>query len=188
MKKGFRESKMPSKKQQIEESQNIINDIQKGLQLMRMMMVSMNKSIQGFNADLNNTMTMMNDLQYRTLAMVKAKTFDEETLNRVAMELKIEDYERISSKDDADRGLIDAAVVSENSIVVFTSATPGQTEDKGILRTKIPVNQSPSQQFKEAIIGKEVGGFFQTTIDGINHDVTILKIKELPPKAEVVEA
>lgn len=188
VKPGFRVAKDKTKKQkqvQQEAADQAMQNIQQSLQLMQMMLMNMNKAVTALNADLNNTMTSVNDIEYRTKAMIKMKSFDEEVIDRVSTELKIEAYELASHEDDVKRGLIDVEVVGENSSIVITSATPDEAKDKGIMRAKLPISQSPSMQFKTDAMGKRVGETIETILDGVKHIVTILQIKEQPEvKAE----
>lgn len=185
-KPGFRTQAKATKKvqkKQVDEFQKTATNIQQSIQLMQMMIMNMGNSIRAFNADLNNAMMNINDLEYRTQAMIRAKTFDEETINTLSTELKIQAYELADKEADLKMNLSPVDIVSNRSHVIITSITPDEKEDRGILRSKILVNNSPSMQFKEAILDKRVGDIFESVIDGVKHVITILKITE-PPKQE----
>lgn len=187
--KGMRQNKQPSTKDKIRELEIQLQNMQMAMQMSQMMIKHLTDQFQTFQADLGGTMGMLNDFQYRTLAMLELGGFDTNAIDAKADEYKLNDFNKASDKEDEQKGYVkdENGIVTEDSIVIVTTSTPDQLEDQGIFRSKFPMSECLTPDLREKLLGSKVGDTIQSTIYNVNHDVTILDIKKpLPDQMEVV--
>ena len=183
---GFKQGKSPSTKDRIRALETQLQNAQQALNISQMMIKQLMQQIDMLRKDSTNGINMCNDLQYRTLAMINLTNINLDALDEEADKLKLKDYNDASDKEDADKNYTIGDVVKEESIVILTSTTDTE-DDQGIFRSKIPVVQIPFEQMKADILGKKVGDKFDADIQGINHHIEIVGIRELPVQLEIAE-
>lgn len=121
---------------------------------------------------------MFNDFQYRFLATQKLLNIDTSAVAEIADAMKLEDWNKASQKDDIDNSLQEVDIVSDASnVVIFTSKTPGQTEDNGIFRSKIVLSETGNKDLIEGLIGKKVGDTVEIQLNGVLHVITLLGVR-----------
>jgi len=184
---GFKQNKTPSTKDRMRALEINLKNSQQAVQISQMMIKQLMQQIDMLRQDVNNTLNRCNDLQYRTLAMINIGSINVNDLDAEADKLKLKDYNEASDKEDIDKGYTVGDEIRENSIVILTSTTDHE-DDKGIFRSKIPVAQIPFEQMKKDLLGKKVGDIFDTDINGVNHHVEIVGIREFPKKLEIVDS
>jgi hypothetical protein len=186
---GQRQSKAPTTKERIKELEVAAQNSQMALQMSQMMVKHLSNQIQTFQQDLGNTMGMLNDFQYRTLAMLELGNFDSAEIDKIADGYKLTDFNTASAKEDAAKGFLldDSGVVGEESIVILTSKTPSLAEDQGIFRSKFPMAECLTPNLREKLLGAKVGDVFDADINGIEHSITILGLRTAPVVEEQSE-
>lgn len=136
--------------------------------------------------DLTRFYSALNDIQYKTNAYLKLSP--EGTKEAVILEadrLKLEDWTQSSNKDDESRGLVSADVVSaDTDIVIITSTTPNEEEDRGIFRSKAALRDIANDDIVKGFLGKQVGEVVTTTINGSYHVVTLLGVRTPSPEKD----
>lgn len=179
--KGMKLNKQTSPKDRIKELEVALQNTQMALQVSQMMIKHMTDQFKAVQNDLTNTMGMLNDFQYRTLAMLEVGNFDRQDIERKAEALKLVDFDNASAKEDAQKGYIldDVGVVGENSVITITSHTPGLAEDQGIFRSKFPMSECLSPSLREKILGLKLNDTAEVDIGGVKHNITILSIKKI---------
>lgn len=184
---GQRQPKQPGTKQKIKELEVAISNIQMATQISQMMLKQVLEQFKTLRADVDNTMGILNDFQYRTQAMLDLGGFDLEKLNEAANNLKLADYMKASDAEDTAKGyeLDDEGVVGEESVVIITSSTNGD-EDRGIFRSKFPLVDCQTETLKEKLLGKKVGDKVEEEINGDNHEITIVGLRKVAAQ-EVTE-
>ena len=127
---------------------------------------------------ISNSQTMLNDFQYRLLALQKNLNVNVDDLQAVADALKLEDFTKASDEQDADGtwDVIDT-VETNNDTVIITSTTPGEKEDKGILRSRITVAEMQQPELQAKLIGAKTGDVVVHTLNGCEHHITILGVR-----------
>lgn len=180
--KGMRQEKSLSTKDRIKELEVALKNTQMALQVSQMMMKHITDQFQVIQTDLGSTMGMVNDFQYRTLAMIDLSNFSKDELDAKAEGLKLNDFTAASEKEDVEKGYIndDAGVIEENSIVLITSSTPNLTEDRGIFRSKFPMSECFTPDLREKLLGAKVGDVVEGNVQGTNHRITILGLRKVP--------
>lgn len=166
-------------KKRIEELENVVRQLQTAVQVSQAVIKRIYDSSIKHDAEINNTMGVLNDLQYRTLAMIKCGNFDKTALDVAADELKLNDFNKASDAEDSIKGFVDGTVTTEKSIVIITSTT-NSADDNGIFRSKFAIADAAIPSLKETLIGKKVGDKVEMFFNGTSHIITILAVKELP--------
>lgn len=179
--KGMKQSKAPSTKDRIRELETALQNSQMAMQMSQMMIKHLTDQFQTFQTDLGSTMGMLNDFQYRNLAVIELTGINLDDLDAKAEEFKLADFNKASDKEDVDKNYVndDAGVIEENSIVLITSHTPDLEEDKGIFRSKFPMEECLTPSLREALLGAKVGDTVESNIYDVNHKITILGLRKV---------
>ena len=128
--------------------------------------------------DLTRFYGALNDTQYKMSAIVSMLNVDKNTLAKEADKLKLVDWQAASDKDDLARGLEKVEIVSSpDDVVIITSTTPDETEDRGIFRSKTPLSDIANKDIAEGLLGKTVGHIIETNINGSRHVVELVGIR-----------
>ena len=186
MSNGFRKPAAGAKKDKFKELDVAVKNCEMATRLSQMLIKQLLDQLQNNRLDLDNTMGMINDFQYRTLAMLELSGISKDLLDKRADELKLKDYNSASAREDAAKGYIDdsAGVVGEDSIVTITSSTNGD-EDRGIFRSKFPMSECLTPSIKEKIMGLKLGDSFEEQIKNDLHKITIVALsKKVEQSAE----
>lgn len=183
---GQRQQKGKTSKDRIRELETMVQNTQMATQISQMMLKQVLEQFQGLRADLDNTMGILNDFQYRTQAMMDLGGFDIDKLNDIASNFKLKDYMKASDSEDALKGyeLDDNGSVNDNSIVIITSSTNGD-EDKGIFRSKFPYSECHTETLKASLLGKKVGDKVTEVINGDTHEIEVVGLRKF--KVEISE-
>jgi hypothetical protein len=178
--KGVKLNKQDSFKSKVRELEVSLQNMQMALQVSQMMIKHLTDQFKATQNDLSSTMGMLNDFQYRTLAMLEVGNFDRDNVERKAEELKLVDFDNASLKDDTLKGYVneETGVVAEDSIVTITSHTPDLAEDQGIFRSKFPMSECLSPQLREKLLGLKLNETVTAQLNGANHNITVVSIKK----------
>ena len=178
--KGAKLNKQTSSKDKVKELEVALQNTQMALQVSQMMIKHITDQFKAVQNDVTNTMGMLNDFQYRTLAMLEVGKFDREEVEQKAEALKLVDFEKASSKEDNQKGYVndDEGVVNENSVITVTSHTPDLAEDQGIFRSKFPMSECLTPSLREKLLGLKLNETVEVEIGGVKHTLTVLSIKK----------
>ena len=176
-----------TKGQRFEAMEKTIKNLQMSTQVNQMLLKQVGNTISPMQADLGEFISRQRELQYRVLAVQELANLDIDTIDAKSRELQIKDFEETSSKEDEDKGYTLADVVAEDSVVTLTSTTPDESEDKGILRSKMEYSDFTLPELQEALLGAKVGDLIDVDVNGVKHKIEVLKIGTVPePVAEPV--
>jgi len=175
---GQRAPKQNGAKQKIRELEIQLSNVEMATRISQMMLKQVLEQFQALRRDLDNSMGILNDFQYRTQAMLELGNFDIDKLNEIAESFKLKDYMAASDSEDRVKGYLndDNGTIDANSIVIITSSTNGD-KDKGIFRSKFPMSECTTESLKEKLLGKKVGDKVVEEINGDNHEITILQLR-----------
>ena len=184
-KPGFRSAPAATKKDKFAELEKALENSQMSIRLTQMMVKQLLDQMQNSRLDIDNTMGMLNDFQYRTLAMLELSGISKKDIDVKADALKLKDYMAASDKEDEVKGYLDdsAGVVGEDSVVTITSSTNGD-EDRGIFRSKFPMSECLTPSIKEKLLGLKVGESFEEQIKSDLHKITVVSLKKVSAKVE----
>jgi hypothetical protein len=185
---GQRQSKAKSSKDEIRELKVSLSNAEMATRISQMMLKQVLEQFQGLRRDMDNTMGIINDIQYRTIAMLDVGGVDKVALEAKAEQLKLIDYNNASDQEDLKKGyeLDNDSIINEKSIVIITSTTNGN-EDKGIFRSKFAMNECSTESLRNKFIGAKVGDIFSEEINGEIHTITILGLRKTKVEENAAE-
>ena len=185
---GQKQSKGKSSKDEIRELKVALSNAEMGTRVSQMLLKQVLEQFQGLRRDMDNTMGMINDIQYRTIAMLDVGNIDKIALEKKAEELKLVDYNKASDQEDLNRGYLldNEGVIDEKSVVIITSVTNGN-DDKGIFRSKFNMNECATETLRSKFLGAKVGDVFTEEINGDLHTITILGIRKVKIEENATE-
>lgn len=159
------------------EAANLSMAIRVNQALMKQLM----EQIRPMQDDLTRFYGALNDTQYRLSAIVSTLSLDKNALAKEADKYKLVDWQEASDKDDAARSLETADTVSSSDdIVIITSTTPDESEDRGIFRSKTSLSEIANKDIAEGFLGKAVGHTLETVINGSRHVVELVGVRVTP--------
>ncbi len=177
--KGVKLNKQDSVKSKIRELEVALQNTQMALQVSQMMIKHLTEQFKNTQNDLSSTMGMLNDFQYRTLAMLDVGNFDKDAIEQKAELLKLADFNNASVKEDQIKGYVEDldGVVTENSVITITSHTPELAEDQGIFRSKFPMSECINPNLRQKLLGLKLNETIEADFNGAKHTITVLSIK-----------
>lgn len=183
MRNGFRAQAQGSKKDKLRSLEAEIKNMQMSLRISQMMTQQLLQNGQNMSQDLGRALGLINELQYKILAVQKTANLDNAELARIADELRLKDFNEASDKEDAEEGFTVGTTVDKDSTVILTSTT--DELDKGIFRSRIKLAECGVKDLIDAFMGREVGAKAIVKLNGVDHTVELLAVRQ-PPKAEPV--
>jgi hypothetical protein len=158
-------------------------------QMMTQQIMQNNK---GMQQDLGRALGLISELQYKILALQTVTAVDLTKVAEVADGLRLKDFNEASDKEDMEEGFTIGTVVNAESVVVLTSKTIAEdgteSADKGIFRSKIKLSEAGVPDLYSAFEGREVGAKAIVKLNGLDHEVEILAIRQPPVVVEVTSA
>lgn len=174
--KGFRQQPEPSKKDKLRAIETEFQNSQMAMRISQLMTKQLMENQQKVQQDVDNAFGLLNELQYRVLAIQELTGVDMSALNSIVETLRLKDFTEVSDKEDTQKGLVDGTIVNADSTVILTSSTA--SPDKGIFRSKIKLSECGVQGLIDGLMGKTVGTKVDVTLNGVNHTVELLAIKQ----------
>lgn len=126
--------------------------------------------------DLGRALHLVQELQYKFLAVQQATGLKVEDLNKIANDLRLKDFEEASAKTDAAEGFTVVDTVEEDSTVILTSTTA--ETDAGIFRSRIKLTDTGVPELIQAFMGKTVGTKADVPLNGVVHTVELLGVRK----------
>lgn len=185
MKNGFRVPPQASKNEQMRELQVELKNQEMATRISQMMIKQLMESLKSVSEDLGFALNQLSELQYNYGALQKHFNIPAETLNNLANAQRLIDFNEASAKEDIKSNLLTVDEVSADSIITLTSdAKDEEGKDRGIFRSRIKLSESGSPDLITALTGKKVGDKVQVKLNGIDHLVEVLSIKNAPVALE----
>lgn len=185
MTKGFRVPPQASKNEQMRELQVELKNQEMANRISQMMIKQLMESMKTMSDDLGFALNQLSELQYNYGALQKHFNVSAETLNNLANAQRLVDFNEASAKEDAKDGLLTADVASADSIITLTSEAKDENgKDRGIFRSRIKLSESGSADLIAGLTGKKAGDKVQVKLNGVEHTVEILSIKNAPAVLE----
>lgn len=181
--KGFRQQPQDSRKERLRSMEAELKNSSMAARIGQMMTQQMMQNMQNMQRDLGAAMNLINELQYKVLAIQKLTNLDLTALGTIADDLRLKDFNEASDKEDASENFTVGTVVDADSTVILTSKT--EAPDKGIFRSKLKLSECGAPDLYKAFEGREVGAKAIVKLNDLDHEVELLAIRQ-PPKAEPV--
>jgi hypothetical protein len=182
--KGFRVPPQPSKNEALRKLETEMANLQMAGRISQMMTQQLMQNTKGLSEDVNAAMQQLMEVQYKLDAVTKHFNLDPKVLADIANQQRLVDFTDASVKADIKDNLINADVVSEDSTVVITSkATDENGNDRGIFRSRLKLSEAGVPDMIAAFQGKQVGDKVTTKLNGLDHEVELLAIRNPAPQA-----
>jgi hypothetical protein len=155
-----------------------VEQLEMATRVSQMMAQQIGNSMSQLAADMREIANRQRDIQYRLLAVQEVSGLDVNIINQLAEDKQIGDFTEASDKENVEMGYTAGDVISEDSIVIFTTKTAA--EGKGILRSKLSLTDIALPEFREALLAKKAGDVFEADLQGTKHEVTLLEVLVKP--------
>ncbi len=176
--KGFRVPPQASKKEQVRNLETELKNLSMASRVSQMMVQQLMQSVKTMSDDLGSALNQLYELQYKYTALQKHLNLDAKALDAVANEQRLVDFNKGSEAADKKDNLVVAATVASDSTVTLTStATDEAGTDRGIFRSRLKLSECGVPDLISALAGKEVGTKVQVKLNGIDHEVELLAIR-----------
>ncbi len=186
--KGFRVPPQPSKKEAMAELKAEFASLQMAGRVSQMMTKQLMQNVKTMSEDLSAALNQLYDLQYKYGAAIKLLNLDKEELNKAANEQRLVDFNEASVKQDVKDNMVTADSIGVDSTVVITSvAKDEQGNDQGIFRSRLKLSESGAPDLIKGLEGKKVGDKVTTKLNGLDHEVEVLSIRNPAPVAVTPE-
>lgn len=179
LKRGVKLDPQPTNSQRITAMDKKIENIQVAGRLTQMMVQQLMQNVQTMSKDLGKAFGTINELQYKLLAMQSAGNFDMEAMAKKAEELRLNDFIEASDAEDVKGNFTIGDTVQDDSTVIITSTTAG--DNAGIFRSRIKLLDSGNADLIKGLTGKPVGTKVPVKLNGVDHMVELLAIRNPPP-------
>ena len=177
--KGFRSPAESSKKEQLRELKTELANVQMAGRISQMMTQQIMQNNKTMAEDLGRALGLINELQYKLLAVQEVANIDTAALTGVAETLRVNDFNEASDGEDTKEGFTLATAVSPDSTVILTSEA---TDGKGIFRSRIKLADCGVPTLITELAGKSVGDKVTVALNGVDHVIELLGIRN--PKSE----
>jgi len=176
--KGFKQQAQGSRKERLRELEIEVKNLAMSARISQMMTQQIMQNMKPMHEDLTRVTGLIQELQYKVLAAQKVAGLDIEQLNTAANEMRLADFNEVSDREDKEKGFTVGDVVNEQSIIVLTSKT--EEKDRGIFRSRFKLSECGVPDLIKAFTGREVGAKALLPLNGIEHEVELLAIRQPP--------
>jgi hypothetical protein len=176
--KGFRQQPQGNRKEKLRELEVEVKNMAMASRISQMMTQQLMQNMKAMHEDISRTMGILSELQYKILAIQKVSGLDVEQMNTVANEQRLVDFNEASDKEDAEQGFTVGDVVNESSTIILTSTT--EEKDRGIFRSRLKLSECGVPDLITAFMGREVGAKAILQLNGLDHEVELLGIRQPP--------
>lgn len=174
--KGFRQQTQGSRKERIREMDAELKNLSMASRISQMMTQQIMQNSKAMHEDLGRAMNIISELQYKILAIQKVSGLDLEKMNEVANQQRLVDFNEASDREDLERGFTVGDTVNEQSVVILTSTT--EEKDRGIFRSRLKLAECGVPDLIKAFMGREVGAKAIVQLNGLDHEVELLAIRQ----------
>lgn len=171
-------NQVKNSKEDIETLKKQVENLNMATKINQMLLKQVIENMTPMQNDLKFMTGAFNDFQYRFLAAQKVLSLNVEEMIKISDQLKLEDWEKASAKDDADQGFTAVDKVEAGTdVIIITSKTPDQADDKGIFRSKMVLSETANPALIEGLMNKSVGETLEVELNGMKHLVTLLGVR-----------
>ncbi len=182
--KGFRQPAETSKKEQLRSLKTELANLQMAGRISQMMTQQIMNNNKSMSEDLGRALGLINELQYKLLAVQKVSNLNIDDLSKVADELRVKDFNEASDNEDTKEGFTVAETVSPDSTVILSSEAP---DGKGIFRSRIELSSCGVPALITELAGKTVGDKVTVALNGVDHTVQLLGVRNPKPEDRPVD-
>jgi hypothetical protein len=185
--KGFRVPPQASKKEQVRNMETEMKNMQMASRMSQMMTQQLMQSVKSMSDDLGSALNQLYELQYKYTALQKHLNLDVEALNKIANQQRLLDFDEAAVKQDAKDNLVEASEVgAESTVTVSSTAKDEAGTDRGIFRSRLKLSECGVPDLIAGLAGKKAGDKVQVKLNGIDHEVELLSVRN-PAQVEVAQ-
>jgi hypothetical protein len=184
MMRGVRQDPKPTKTEQLIALDKELKNLQMAGRVSQMMIQQLMQSVQNLSKDVAKSFGVISEMQYKILAMQSVGNFDMAAMAAKAEELRLNDFIEASDAEDKAGNFTIGDVVQEDSTVIITSTT---NENTGIFRSRIKLADCGVPALIRDLAGKPIGTKVTCQLNGEDHVVELLGVRNPPPAVTVVE-
>jgi len=173
---GFRSQPQGSRKERLRELEVEIKNLSMSVRISQMMTQQIMQNLKPMHEDLARVTGLIQELQYKVLAAQKVSGVDVELLNAAANEMRLSDFNEASDREDKEHNFTVGDVVNEQSTIVLTSIT--EEKDRGIFRSRLKLSECGVPDLITALMGRQVGAKAIVKLNGLDHNVELLGIRQ----------
>lgn len=181
---GFKQQPQATRKERLRELEAELQNMQMALRVSQLMTQQLLQSNKAMTEDLGRALGLINELQYKFLAIQKVANLDVVALNDAANDQRLKDFNEASDAEDKEKDYQVTSTICDNSVVILTSTVEGD-KDKGLFRSKIGIEEAGAT-IKQALMGKMVGDKVEVELNGEKHLIEILGVRQPQEQAEAV--
>lgn len=185
MKNGFRQVPQSNRKEKLANLDTRLANLEMASRISQMMTQQLMQNMRNMQEDLGRSLGIISELQYKILAVQEVSGLDLTQLNAIANSKRLKDFDEASDREDAKEGFSVGTVVDDKSFVIITSKTEGS--DAGIFRSRIELSRCGVPDLIAAFKGREVGAKALVKLNGVEHEVELLAIRQPPAVVETAE-
>jgi hypothetical protein len=178
---GYRQHAAPARKERLKTMETKLTNLEMASRISQMMTQQLMQSMKSMQEDLGRALGLLNEMQYKLLAIQELSGLDVVRLNELTNVRRLNDFNEASDKADVEGGFTVGTTVEANSTVVLTSTT--KETDRGIFRSRIELAKCGVPELINAFMGKEVGTKVVVKLNELEHEVELLGIRVPPPAA-----
>lgn len=177
---GFRQKSSAPRKERLKTLETKLANVEMASRISQLMTQQLMNNMKNMQEDLGRALGILNEMQYKLLAVQRLTGLDLTAMNAIANEQRLADFNEASDREDAANGFTVGTTVEANSTVILTSTT--QETDRGIFRSRIELSGCGVPELISAFMGKTVGTKATVKLNGLDHEVELLGIRN-PPQA-----
>ncbi len=185
LQRGVKQEPKLNKTEMIVSMDKELKNLQMAGRVSQMMTQQLMQNLQNLGQDMGKAFKIINELQYKILAMQSVGSFDAAALVVKADELRLNDFIEASDAEDKTGNFTLGDVVQDDSTVIITSTT---SAGEGIFRSRIKLAECGVPALIRDLSGKSIGTKVACQLNGEDHTVELLGIRNPPPAVEVVQA
>lgn len=183
---ALNQNREPKGKEKIRQLQTELQNVSMAVRIMQVTMQQLLGSVQKNDMDVARSLEVANELQYRVLALLKLSGTDVAALDAAASEIKLNDYNEASDKEDSDKNytVVNEALTENHVAIVTTKCLTAK--EKSIFRAKFRIMDLTDPKVRELLVGAVIGSKVVINLNGLDHELEILGVRRLPAQEQPV--
>jgi hypothetical protein len=182
---GYRQKAASPRKERLKALETRLANLEMASRISQLMTQQLVQNMKNVQEDLGRALGLLNETQYKVLAIQELSGLDVAQLNELANVSRLKHFNEASASADAEGAFTVGEKVDANSTVILTSKTA--EVDRGIFRSRIELAKCGVPDLISAFMGKEVGVKAVVKLNGLDHEVELLGIRNPPPPASAPE-
>lgn len=186
MRNGFRQAPQPNRKERLAAYEKRIENLEMASRITQMMTQQLLQNSRNLQEDLGRALGLLNETQYKLLAIQEVAGLDVPRLTEIVNAKRLTDFNEASDREDAEKQFTVGTTVEQDSTVILTSKT--EEPDRGFFRSRIEIARCGVPDLIKAFMGREAGAKAIVKLNGVDHEVELLGVRNPPPAVEEAPA